>query len=156
MTCLMKVYSLGTSTRTIEEFMGILTAYDVEVVADVRSFPQSRFPHFQQAELTTHLREGEIDYVYLGKELGGYRRGGYESYVGTTSYNQGLEKLEAIAQRSTTAFICAERLPWRCHRRFIGASLGERGWAVVHIIEEGRVWYPKASSAVKSGGEHCI
>lgn len=154
MTCLMKVYSLGTSTRTIEEFMGILTAYDVEVVADVRSFPQSRFPHFQQAELTSHLREGGMDYVYLGKELGGFRRGGYKSYVGTASYNQGLEKLEVTAQRKMTAFICAERFPWRCHRRFIGASLREKGWEVVDIIEEGKVWYSKASSAVKSGGEH--
>ncbi|MBW2039193.1 MAG: DUF488 domain-containing protein, partial [Deltaproteobacteria bacterium] len=147
----MKIYSLGTSTRTIEEFMGILKAYDIAVAADVRSFPQSRFPHFQQAELTRFLKEERIDYVYLGKELGGYRRGGYESYVGTPSYNQGLERLEEIAKGKTTVFFCAERLPWRCHRRFIGASLRKRGWEVVYIIEEGRVWHPKDRSSSRSG-----
>ena len=84
----MKIYSLGTSNRSIEEFMGILKAYGVEVAADVRSFPQSRFPHFQQAELAPLLRKGGIIYAYLGEELGGYRRGAYESYVGTLSYSQ--------------------------------------------------------------------
>jgi uncharacterized protein (DUF488 family) len=140
----MKIYSMGTSTRTIEEFMAVLKSCTIEAVADVRSFPQSRFTHFRYAELTVLLREGGVDYIYLGKELGGFRRGGYESYMDTPSYRQGLKKLEEIAKGKTTAFFCAERLPWKCHRRFIGASLEKMGWEVIHIIEEGRVWHSKA------------
>ena len=139
----MKIYSVGTSTRPIEEFMRILEAYNIEVAADVRRFPRSRFPHFQQVQLAHLLREGGIDYVYLGKELGGYRRGGYESYMSTPSYVEGLERLQQIAKRRTTVFFCAERFPWRCHRRFIGASLSEKRWEVIHIIEEGKIWHPK-------------
>ncbi len=107
----MKIYSLGTSTRTIEEFIGILKAYGIEVAADVRSFPKSRFLHFQQAELTRFLSEEGIKYVYLGKELGGYRKEGYDLYMGSLPYKRGLKKLEEIAERKTTAFFCAERLP---------------------------------------------
>ena len=152
MICSMKIYSLGTSNRSIEEFMGILKAYGIEVATDVRSFPQSRFPHFQRAALTHLLRKGGISYAYLGEELGGYRRGGYESYVDTLSYKQGLEKLEEIAKGKTTAFFCAEKLAWRCHRRFIGSTLKERGWEVVHIIEEGKIWHPRTRAAIGPGG----
>ncbi len=149
----MKAYSLGTSTRTTKEFVGILQTYNIAVAVDVRSFPQSRFPHFHQAELGRLLSENGIEYVYLGRELGGYRRGGYESYTGTSSYNHGLERLEEIAGCKTTAFFCAERLPWRCHRRFIGTSLQERGWEVVHIIEEGRIWRPRSHAQPDKEGE---
>ena len=145
----MKIYSLGTSTRTIEEFMGILKAYAMEVAADVRSFHQSRFPHFHGAELARFLREEGIEYCYLGKELGGYRRGGYEA----APYNSGLARLEGVAREKTTAFFCAERFPWLCHRRFIGASLRERGWEVRHVIEEGKVWHPTVRSTSTERGE---
>jgi uncharacterized protein (DUF488 family) len=150
---LMRIYSVGTSTRTIEEFMEILKAYAIEVAADVRSVPRSRFPHFHGPELARLLGEEGIDYCHLGKELGGYRRGGYEAYIDTPPYHEGLVSLEELGRGGTTAFFCAERFPWLCHRRFIGTSLSERGWEVNHIIEEGKVWHPTARSIGTSRGE---
>lgn len=64
--------------------------------------------------------------MYLGDELGGYRKGGYEAYLLTKEFLEGLKKLE--------------RLPWRCHRRFIGNALKNSGWKVIHIIEKDRRW----------------
>jgi uncharacterized protein (DUF488 family) len=150
---LMRIYSVGTSTRTIEEFMGILKAYEIEVAADVRSFPRSRFLHFHGSELARFLGEAGIEYCHLGKELGGYRRGGYEAYRDTPPYNEGLTRLEELARGRTTVFFCTERFPWLCHRRFIGASLSERGWEISHIIEEGKVWHPPALARGTARGE---
>jgi uncharacterized protein (DUF488 family) len=136
------IYSLGSSTRTGEEFIGVLNAYDINILVDVRSFPTSRFEHFKKENLKPLVEENAINYVYLGKPLGGYRKGGYEAYMETRAYRQGLEELEKIARKSPTAFMCAERLPWKCHRRFIGESLKRRGWRVVHIIDAIQVWEP--------------
>nr|HID59639.1 DUF488 domain-containing protein [Desulfobacterales bacterium] len=134
------VYTLGTSTRTKEEFLELIHHYHIEAVVDVRSFPQSRFDHFKKYNLARILREDGYTYIYLGKELGGFRKGGYLSYTLTTSYQSGIFQLEEVARESTTAFICAERFPWKCHRRFIASSLEERGWEVIHIIDKDRVW----------------
>ena len=137
------IYTLGTSNRTREEFSGVLRRYAVEMVVDVRSFPTSKFPHFQKEGLSLSLAEAGFGYYYLGKELGGYRKGGYEAYTQTLEYLVGMELLERMASRCRSAVLCAERLPWRCHRRLIGRSLQERGWKVVHIIDENRVWEDK-------------
>jgi len=110
---------------------------------DVRRFPTSKFPHFKQETLSQSLGEERLGYYYLGKELGGYRKGGYEAYTQTYDYLRGLELLERMASRCRCAILCAERLPWRCHRRFIGRSLRERGWQVGHIIDEKRLWEDK-------------
>jgi uncharacterized protein (DUF488 family) len=116
-------------------------------VVDVRSFPQSRFEHFKKDNLARILKERGIDYFYLGKELGGFRKGGYLSYTKTVPYQEGISHLEQIGRESITAFICAERFPWKCHRRLIASSLEEKGWLVEHIIEKGRVWRPKPNKA---------
>lgn len=134
------IHTLGTSNRTPEEFVGLLHTYGVEMAVDVRSFPTSKFPHFKKEALRQSLGEAGLGYYYLGKELGGYRPGGYEAYTQTLPYLVGLELLERMASRCRSAILCAERLPWKCHRRFIGRSLQERGWKVVHIIEEERFW----------------
>lgn len=137
------IYSLGTSTRTPSEFLNLLRSFDVEMVVDVRRFPRSRFQHFEREELARLLEAGGFDYVYLGQELGGYRSGGYQSYLGTEEFKQGLERLEQLAKERRLAVVCAERLPWRCHRRFIGWELERDGWQVIHIIDEKRSWRPK-------------
>jgi uncharacterized protein (DUF488 family) len=136
------IYSLGSSTRAPEEFIGLLNVYSIKTLVDVRSFPTSGFEHFKKENLERLVKENGINYVYLGKALGGYREGGYEAYMETEAYRQGLEELEKIARQSPTAFMCAERLPWKCHRRFIGEGLKTRQWRVVHIIDAGRVWEP--------------
>jgi len=137
------IFSLGTSNRTLEEFTGILRSYGIEMVMDVRSFPASRFAHFKKDALLQSLAEQGFGYNFLGKELGGYRKGGYEAYTQTVEYIVGIELLERMASRCRSAVLCAERLPWRCHRRFITRSLEERGWDAVHIIDEKRTWRDK-------------
>jgi len=133
------IFTLGTSSRSLEEFVHLLRANRIEMVVDVRSFPTSKFPHFRREALSQSLGEEGLGYTYLGKELGGYRKGGYEAYMQTSDFLRGMELLERMATRCRCAILCAERLPRRCHRRFIARSLEERGWKIVDIVEEGRV-----------------
>ena len=137
------IFTLGTSNRTFGEFVKLLQSYALEMVVDVRSFPTSKFPHFKKETLLQSLGEQGFGYYYLGRELGGYRKGGYEAYTQTLEYLAGMELLERMALRCRCAIVCAERLPWRCHRRFIGRSLQERGWKVVHILDEEKTWEDK-------------
>ena len=143
------IYTMGTSTHTKEEFLQLLRHYHIHTVVDVRSFPQSRFEHFKKENLAKMLREGEVGYIYLGKELGGFRKGGYLSYTKNTSYQEGISHLERIGKENITAFICAERFPWKCHRRSIASSLEERGWQVMHIIDKDRIWRPRPDKAMR-------
>jgi uncharacterized protein (DUF488 family) len=141
------IYTLGTSTHSKEEFLELLNYYHIETVVDVRSFPQSRFEHFTKENLMSILKEVGITYIHLGKQLGGFRKGGYLSYTKRVPYQEGISNLEQIGRQSITAFICAERFPWRCHRRFIASTLEERGWYVEHIIEKDRTWRQKSNRA---------
>jgi uncharacterized protein (DUF488 family) len=154
--CGKRVYSMGTSTRSLDEFISLLTHYGIETVADVRSFPTSRFEHFRRDRLERALKERGFCYVYLGAELGGYRRGGYEKYMNTPDYGEGLAKLEEIGSSSVTAFVCAERLPWKCHRRWIGESLMREGWEVIHIVDERRTWRPGSFAQERMGKGHSV
>jgi uncharacterized protein (DUF488 family) len=129
------IHTLGTGSRSAEEFFGLLRAYGLEMAVDVRSFPASRFPHFRREVLALSLGAVGIGSAHLGKELGGYRQEGYEAYTQTYDYLRGIENLERLASRCRCVILCAERHPGRCHRRFIARSLEERGWQVAHIIE---------------------
>ncbi len=142
------IYSLGTSVRSQDEFVRLLNRYGIELVVDVRRFPISRLEHFNQQELFGLLVGQGINYLYLGDKLGGYREGGYLAFTGTEDFAEGVKTLEAAASGRVAAIMCAERLPWRCHRRFITAELERRGWEVRHIIDEKRVWLPKGYSAM--------
>lgn len=141
------IYTLGTSTRSGEDFIELLSNHGVAVVVDVRRFPSSRFEHFRREKLEALLPEAGIDYIYMGEELGGYRRGGYQNFTATSQFQTGLGKLEEIARQKRAAIVCAERFPWRCHRRFIALELEKRGWQVNHIIDKGRNWVPGKRSA---------
>ena len=143
------IYTLGTSDRSPEQFLGLLEAFAIKVVIDVRRFPTSRFEHFKQENLAALLGEKGIDYLYLGTELGGYRKGGYESFMASEQFRHGLERLEEAAKAERAVILCAERLPWRCHRRFISGRLLQRGWQVSHIIDEKRSWSPKLQVAAE-------
>jgi uncharacterized protein (DUF488 family) len=137
------IYTLGTSTHSSDEFLEILLARGIARVCDVRSFPGSRrYPQFSQGPFAASLQEAGIDYVWMGESLGGYRKGGYEAHMETPVFEQGLSELERLASELATVFVCAEALPWRCHRRFIAKALEERGWEVVHLIDASRVWVP--------------
>lgn len=171
-----KVYTLGTGRRSEEDFIEILFGYDIKTLVDVRSFPKSKMPLFTRANLENLLRKEGINYVFLGRELGGFRKGGYEAYTGTEEFKKGIDKLEQVALQSdrnavipaeagiqcnkdwmphqvrhdmpivaqNAVIVCAERFPWKCHRRWIARELHKRGWQVEHIIDKGKVWTPKS------------
>ncbi len=130
----LKVFSVGTSTRSIEEFIALLKEHGIRVAVDVRRFPTSRrFPHFRKEEIRRHLEASGLEYHWLGDRLGGFRPGGYEAWMKTQQFEEGLETLKDLASKAPTAFFCCERLPWRCHRRFIARRLQDEGWEVVHL-----------------------
>ena len=137
------IYTVGTSNHTEEGFFDLLHHHNIQTVVDVRRFPKSRFDHFTKENFKRLLEKEGIQYLYLGKELGGFRKEGYEAYTRSIAFQRSIEHLELIAKRRATAFICAEKLPWKCHRRFIASSLQKKGWQVMHIIDKERVWKPK-------------
>ena len=143
------IYTLGTSTRSSGEFISLLRRHGIDTVVDVRKFPKSRFEGSCEERLSDLLSEAGIDYINMGRQLGGYRKGGYEAFTTTAEFQEGVRDLEKVAQRKMVAIFCAERLPWRCHRRFIGFELESRGWQVVHIIEEKRYWQPRKALQAK-------
>ena len=125
------------------EFLSVLRAYGIQTLVDVRRYPASgRFPHFTRAALARSLRRAGIRYLHLGEDLGGFREGGFEAYMATPAFAAGLKTLEFTAGRAPTAIMCAERLPWQCHRRYIAAAMTQRGWEVVHVIAPDQTWSP--------------
>jgi uncharacterized protein (DUF488 family) len=117
------IYSLGTSNRTAGEFLDLFAEHGIEVGVDIRSFPTSRYPHFIKQPLQNFLESNGIQYEYLGKELGGFRKGGYPAYMETDSFRKGLERLEEVGRGRKSAFFCSEKFPWRCHRRWVAKKI---------------------------------
>jgi uncharacterized protein (DUF488 family) len=138
-----RIYTLGTGRRSEEDFIEILLSYNIQALIDVRSLPRSKLPLFRKENLENFLRREGIDYHFLGKELGGFRKGGYTAYIITDDFKKGIELLESIAAVKTSVIVCAERFPWKCHRKWISRELHKRGWEVDHIIEKGKLWIPK-------------
>jgi Protein of unknown function, DUF488 len=143
------VFTIGHSTRSIEEFLSILEAHGVERLVDVRTIPKSRrVPQFNSEALATSLREQGIEYVHL-KSLGGLRKAkkdsvntgwrnasfrGYADYMAGDEFRAALERLLQLASEKRTAIMCAEAVPWRCHRSLIGDALLVRGVKVEDIL----------------------
>lgn len=139
----MKIFTLGTSNRDIKDFLDILDFYQIKKVIDVRHWPTSKlFPHFQKENLKKFLESMNIQYYHLEK-LGGFRKEGYQKYMETDEFRKGLQDLIEISLYEPTVIICAERLPWKCHRIFIAQKLEELGYEVLHIIEKGKIWNQK-------------
>ena len=143
------IYSIGHGTRPIEEFIDVLRATDVKVLADIRSAPGSRrHPQFGQAPLAASLAQARIDYVHL-RGLGGRRDAaldsrhvalrvdafrGYADHMDSAEFAADYARLDAIASEKPTAFMCAETLWWRCHRRLLSDRFAVDGWDVVHLL----------------------
>jgi uncharacterized protein (DUF488 family) len=162
------VYTIGHSTRTIEEFIQILQSHEIEAVVDVRSIAASRHnPQYGEETLHNSLDRKGIGYIRL-KGLGGLRHAtkasintawrnasfrGYADYMQTTQFTQNIEQLIKIAEEKQTAIMCAEAVPWRCHRSLIGDALLIRGIVVVDIISD-KVTQPHVlTSFAKIDGE---
>jgi len=143
----MKIYSIGHSTHSLGHFLSLLEEHCIRAVADVRAFPSSsRYPHFNRPNLERSLEKHGIRYAWLGRELGGYRkkseglgeaspntgwdREGFRTYADhmlSESFARGIGRLLDLARTARTAFMCAEKHYWRCHRRLISDYLVSRG-----------------------------
>lgn len=137
-----EIYTVGHSGRLLEEFLSLLKEYGISLLVDVRRFPTSRkFPWYQREYLEGRLNEADIQYMWLGELLGGYRTGGYLKYMGSSEYSEGIDSLiKAAKKTSRTAIMCSEKLWFRCHRRYISDTLVERGFNVIHIIDMDRIY----------------
>jgi len=144
-----RLFTIGHSTHTTEKFLALLKAHEIEELVDVRSIPKSRHvPQFNSDVLAEALHGAGIGYTHL-KALGGRRSTrktsvntgwrnasfrGYADYMATLGFAEGLEELIRIASAKRTAIMCAEAVPWRCHRSMIADALLVRGWTVLDIV----------------------
>jgi uncharacterized protein (DUF488 family) len=165
----LKIFTIGHSTHPINEFIGLLKSYGIEQLADVRTVPKSRHvPQFNSEALAEALVEQGIGYVHL-KALGGLRHAkkdsvnvgwrnasfrGYADYMSTKEFAQGIDRLVDIAQAKRTVIMCAEAVPWRCHRSLIGDALFVRGIAAEDIMSATSVRPHKLTDFAKVNGLH--
>ena len=168
------IWTVGHSTRPIGEFTDLLLAHEICLLVDVRTIARSRYnPQFNADTLAQSLREAGLQYRHL-QELGGLRKPkkdslndgwrnasfrGYADYMQTEEFLNASEELMAESRLQPTAIMCAEAVPWRCHRSLIADALVSGGWNVRHIMspeqatphvltsfahfEKGRLIYPK-------------
>jgi uncharacterized protein (DUF488 family) len=148
-----RIYTVGHSTRTFEELVALLRAFEVTTLVDIRTVPRSRHnPQFDRDALRARLRARRIRYVHL-PALGGLRHArkdssntawrnasfrGYADYMQTEDFEAGLEALRALAADGRAALLCAEAVPWRCHRSLVADALTARGAHVEHITSARR------------------
>ncbi len=182
--------TIGHSTRPLDELIALLREHGVQRLVDVRTVPRSRRnPQFNKDALAADLPAAGIGYTHLSV-LGGLRRPrldspngawqnaafrGYADYMQTPEFDAALGELQALAVRERVAIMCAEAVPWRCHRSLIADALTARGVPVAHIIEHGahgaprshrltpwaqidggRVTYPSPPAACEGEMEHGI
>ena len=145
-----RLWTVGHSTRSAEEFNEILAAHHIQALVDVRSFPGSRrYPQFNKQQLGDSLEAIGITYFHL-PSLGGRRQTrkdskntawknqsfrGYADHMETEEFHQGIESLLRIAHEKRVAIMCAEALWWRCHRSMISDFLKAQGVEVIHILD---------------------
>ncbi len=145
------IYTIGHSTRPSDEFLAILRAFAIERVADIRTVPRSRRnPQYDQESLKRFLEENRVEYFHL-PALGGLRRPkkdslnlgwvnesfrGYADYMQCAEFERAVEDLIVPAREAKTVIMCAEAVPWRCHRSLVGDALLARGIAVEDIMSE--------------------
>jgi len=132
------VWTIGHSNKTVEKFLELLREHDIEVLVDVRSFPTSKVEHFKRERMERWLPGNGVEYVWLGAELGGYRRGGYKAHMRTKLFREGIERLLEIARQRRACIMCMEPNPRCCHRRFISTRLERKGIKVHHIVAKGQ------------------
>ena len=178
------IYTIGHSTRPIDEFIGILKAYGIDLLADIRTVPRSRHnPQYEEAALRKALESCKIRYLHL-TALGGLRHArkgsintgwknasfrGYADYMQTREFEAAIDELIALAAEKTVAVMCAEAVPWRCHRSLVGDALLAHGIDVIDILSETstkphkmtpwariqgmRITYPGEQSSSENGSE---
>ena len=163
------VWTIGHSSRTIDDFLTLLSSERIQLVADVRRFAGSRaHPHFNPLPLTAALAEHGVDYLAF-PDLGGRRKPrpdtphtvwrnpsfrAYADYMDTPGFTAALDGFVAVAEERRAALMCSEAVWWRCHRSMIADALKVRGVRVLHIMGEGKTTeHPYTSAATVVDGE---
>lgn len=145
------IWTIGHSTRTLEEFLHLLKTFKIELLVDVRHYPGSRkFPQYNKESMSVSLPENGFEYKHI-VELGGRRKvdpdskndgwrlasfRGYADYMETQEFKSALNDLQNLASEKRTAIMCAEAVWWSCHRSMISDALKVKGWNVLHIMSE--------------------
>lgn len=148
-----EILTVGHSNHEERGFLELLEGAGVELIADVRANPRSRYPQFNRSALAASLQTAGIHYVHLGHELGGRRMPapgsvneawekieafrGYADHMATPEFEAGIERLEQLARERRAAVMCAEADWTRCHRRLLADALTVRGWRVCHLGPDG-------------------
>ena len=164
----MTVWTIGHSTRTLEQFIALLQRERIEGLWDVRAFPMSRrYPYFNRESLRLALPDAGISYEHA-PQLGGRRTApkdapptqwrnagfkGYAAYMATPQFRAAIDGLRAAASERRTTVMCAEAVPWRCHRNLIGDALVARGDEVLDILDAATTRHKLTSFAVVVDGE---
>lgn len=149
-----RIWTIGHSTRSIEEFVSLLKGQEITLLVDVRRFPGSRkWPHFNKENLEKLLKESGIEYKHI-EALGGRRKAdpdskniawrnesfrAYSDYTETETFTAALDELKGHALKKNTAIMCSEAVWWRCHRSIISDYLSVQGWKVLHILSDKKV-----------------
>ncbi|PWU02247.1 MAG: DNA repair protein [Candidatus Melainabacteria bacterium] len=171
-----QIFTIGHSNRNLEEFVELLTVHGITRLIDVRTIPRSRHnPQFNSEDLSSALKKHKVKYLHM-KALGGLRHPrkdsvnlgwhndsfrGYADYMQSPEFTSALEELVQLTREGPTAIMCAEAVPWRCHRSLIADALTVQGFDVKNIIslssskdhslnpmavvDDGRVTYPAES-----------
>lgn len=145
------IYTIGHGNRPLQELIDLLQTFHIRCLIDVRAFPGSRrHPHFGRGELEDSLPATGVEYVWEGARLGGRRRPrpdsphtalrnasfrAYADHMESAEFREGVERVIALAQRADVALMCAERLPWQCHRYMISDYVVAHGTEVRHIVD---------------------
>jgi uncharacterized protein (DUF488 family) len=146
------IHTIGHSTRTIEAFIELLNAHVIEMLIDVRRWPGSRrHPQFSREALSASLNAEGIEYLWRG-DLGGFRKPepnsvndawkvatfrAYADFMLTQEFATIMDEMTAVAANRRVALMCAEAVPWRCHRQLLADAFLVRGWSVHHIMDNG-------------------
>lgn len=146
------VHTIGHSTRAVETFIALLKAHAIELLVDVRRWPMSRrHPQFNREALIASLERDGIGYLWRG-DLGGFRKpapdspntgwrvGAFRAYADfmlRAEFHAIMAEMEKSATQQRIAIMCAEAVPWRCHRQLLSDAFAVRGWTVRHIMDDG-------------------
>jgi uncharacterized protein (DUF488 family) len=162
------IWTIGHSTHPIEHFLGLLAQYEIQRLVDVRVIPYSRrHPQYNTETLRTTLQTADIEYHSM-PNLGGRRKSrtdspnvgwrntsfrGYADYMQTAPFRHALKELMQAATPQATAIMCAEALPWRCHRSLIADALTTHGWDVRHIMSSAQATHHELTAFAAVEGD---
>jgi uncharacterized protein (DUF488 family) len=173
-----EIFTIGHSNRSLDEFLDMLLAHEIKVLVDVRTIPRSKHnPQFNSEQLALALKKRKLSYEHM-KDLGGLRHTkkdsvnlgwrntsfrGYADYMQSAEFGEALDNLIKLAQAKPTAIMCAEAVPWRCHRSLIADALTVRGFEVrdimstsslkdhnlnpMAVVQDGKITYPEEARA---------